>query len=140
MFRFRRDWRDAVLGVNRAVWLCHMSDSQRRNAPVQCRLKWDIGSFCIPKGPHVLRKRRVLRGGSWNNNPANLRAANRNRNTPDNRNNNIGFRVSSTTYGQSRLHSVQTGVHVVSPGAWGESSKGPRFVPAREGGGCFSRP
>jgi len=36
---------------------------------------------------------RVLRGGSWNNNPGNCRAANRNRNTTDNRNNNTGFRV-----------------------------------------------
>jgi len=36
---------------------------------------------------------RVLRGGSWNNNPRNCRSANRNNNTPDNRNNNIGFRV-----------------------------------------------
>ncbi|MBW4641990.1 MAG: SUMF1/EgtB/PvdO family nonheme iron enzyme [Goleter apudmare HA4340-LM2] len=35
----------------------------------------------------------MLRGGSWNNNPENCRSANRNRNTPDNRNNNIGFRV-----------------------------------------------
>lgn len=35
---------------------------------------------------------RVLRGGSFNNDTRNLRAANRNRNEPDNRNNNIGFR------------------------------------------------
>ena len=35
----------------------------------------------------------VLRGGSWNNNPRNLRASNRNRNNPDNRNDNNGFRV-----------------------------------------------
>ena len=35
---------------------------------------------------------RVLRGGAWNNNPDNLRSANRNNNTPDNRNNNIGLR------------------------------------------------
>ncbi|MEM9007981.1 MAG: SUMF1/EgtB/PvdO family nonheme iron enzyme [Cyanobacteria bacterium P01_F01_bin.86] len=35
----------------------------------------------------------MLRGGSWNNNPRNCRAANRNRNARDNRNNNIGFRV-----------------------------------------------
>jgi formylglycine-generating enzyme required for sulfatase activity len=34
----------------------------------------------------------VLRGGGWNNNPDNARAANRNNNHPDNRNNNIGFR------------------------------------------------
>ncbi|MGC9950644.1 MAG: SUMF1/EgtB/PvdO family nonheme iron enzyme [Bryobacteraceae bacterium] len=35
---------------------------------------------------------RVLRGGSFNNDTRNLRAANGNRNAPDNRNNNIGFR------------------------------------------------
>jgi formylglycine-generating enzyme required for sulfatase activity len=39
---------------------------------------------------------RVLRGGSWNNNPDNCRSANRNRNGADNRNNNVGFRVAST--------------------------------------------
>ncbi len=33
------------------------------------------------------------RGGSWNNNPRNCRSAYRNNNSPDNRNNNIGFRV-----------------------------------------------
>ncbi len=35
---------------------------------------------------------RVNRGGSWNNNAANCRAANRNNNEPGNRNNNLGFR------------------------------------------------
>ena len=36
---------------------------------------------------------RVVRGGSWNNdNPDNLRASNRNRNDPTNRNNNLGLR------------------------------------------------
>ena len=35
---------------------------------------------------------RVIRGGSWNNPVGNARAANRNRNTPENRNTNIGFR------------------------------------------------
>jgi formylglycine-generating enzyme required for sulfatase activity len=39
---------------------------------------------------------RVLRGGSFNNNASNVRSANRNINQPDNRNNNNGFRVSST--------------------------------------------
>ena len=33
------------------------------------------------------------RGGSWNNNPANCRAANRNYKSPADRNNNLGFRV-----------------------------------------------
>ncbi len=35
---------------------------------------------------------RVIRGGSWNNNARNCRSAYRNRNRPDNRNNNLGFR------------------------------------------------
>ncbi|HDQ45369.1 MAG TPA: hypothetical protein ENN17_07740 [bacterium] len=43
-----------------------------------------------------LKQYRVLRGGSWNNNPENVRAANRNRNTPDNRNNNRGFRFAKS--------------------------------------------
>jgi len=34
----------------------------------------------------------VVRGGSWNNNPQNLRVSNRNNNSPANRNNNVGFR------------------------------------------------
>ena len=36
---------------------------------------------------------RVNRGGSWNNPAENCRSAYRNRNTPSNRNNNLGFRV-----------------------------------------------
>ncbi|UCD83478.1 MAG: SUMF1/EgtB/PvdO family nonheme iron enzyme [Deltaproteobacteria bacterium] len=37
-----------------------------------------------------------MRGGSWNNNPNNLRASNRNNNNPTNQNNNIGFRCVSS--------------------------------------------
>jgi formylglycine-generating enzyme required for sulfatase activity len=40
--------------------------------------------------------RKVLRGGSWNNNWNNARAANRNNNNPTNRNNNIGFRCAGS--------------------------------------------
>ncbi len=36
---------------------------------------------------------RVVRGGSWNNNGRNCRSAIRNRNEPDNRNDNLGFRL-----------------------------------------------
>jgi retron-type reverse transcriptase len=53
--------------------------------------------------------RRILRGGSWNNTPDNLRSANRNRNTTDNRNNNIGFRVARTL-------SAGAGAITVAPG------------------------
>ena len=39
---------------------------------------------------------RVLRGGGWDNNPQNLRSANRNGNAPANRNYSLGFRVART--------------------------------------------
>ena len=50
------------------------------------------GSLSSPSGKGARAKVQVLRGGSFNNDTRNLRAANRNRNAPDNRNNNIGFR------------------------------------------------
>ncbi|OQX09236.1 MAG: hypothetical protein BWK73_23330 [Thiothrix lacustris] len=37
--------------------------------------------------------KRVVRGGSWNNNGRNVRSAIRNRNDPAKRNNNLGFRL-----------------------------------------------
>ena len=37
----------------------------------------------------------MKRGGSWNNSASNTRSAKRNNNSPTNRNNNIGFRLSS---------------------------------------------
>ena len=40
---------------------------------------------------------RVNRGGSWNTNAVNCRAANRDRNTPENRNNNLGFRLARSS-------------------------------------------
>ena len=61
----------------------------------------------------------MQRGGSWNNNPGNLRSANRNRNTPDNRNNNIGFRIASTACCQSvgLVSDRASGAHEACPGA-----------------------
>jgi RNA-directed DNA polymerase len=55
--------------------------------------------------------RRVVRGGSWNNNPQNLRAAYRNRNTTDNRNNNLGFRVGRTLSARAGAITVAPGEH-----------------------------
>ena len=40
---------------------------------------------------------RVNRGGSWNNDARNCRSANRNRNDPENRNNNLGFRLARSS-------------------------------------------
>lgn len=45
-----------------------------------------------------------VRGGSWNNNnPNNLRCANRNRNNPHNRNNNVGFRCANTVWRSAEM-------------------------------------
>ena len=49
---------------------------------------------------------RVNRGGSWNNNARNIRCANRNRNTPDNRNNNLGFRVARSPFAENHPFTV----------------------------------
>jgi len=38
----------------------------------------------------------VLRGGAWNNNQNNVRAANRINNDPDNMNNNVGVRCAAS--------------------------------------------
>jgi len=40
---------------------------------------------------------RVNRGGGWNNDAVNCRSANRNRNSPGNRNDNLGFRLVSAS-------------------------------------------
>ena len=50
-------------------------------------------SVIYTKGHGLSVVRRVVRGGSWNNNPRNLRAANRNNNGVSNRNNNLGLRL-----------------------------------------------
>ncbi|MCX7114054.1 MAG: hypothetical protein NTX45_29085 [Proteobacteria bacterium] len=51
----------------------------------------------------------MVRGGSWNNNPQNLRSANRNRNTTDEANNNQGFRLASTPAIVPELAGSRTG-------------------------------
>ncbi len=51
----------------------------------------DRDSLGIGRGR--LDTNRVVRGGSWNNNARNVRAAYRNHNEPSNRNNNLGFRL-----------------------------------------------
>ena len=63
-------------------------------------------------------RHRVLRGGSWNNNDNNMQCANRNRNNPDNRNNNIGFRVVASTFFET--------IVVVAGNVWRVSPSRPR--------------
>jgi hypothetical protein len=67
---------------------------------------------------------RVNRGGSWNNNASNCRAANRNRNNPGNRNNNLGFRPAPAP---PQLRPPRT----VELRAWMEPASGP--VPTLSG-------
>ena len=55
---------------------------------------------------------RVIRGGNFNNNAQNVRSANRNNNSPGNRNNNIGVRLLST--GSSPKRPVYESVSCVS--------------------------
>jgi hypothetical protein len=70
-----------------------------------------------------------LRGGSWNNNPQNLRSANRNRNNTENRNNNIGFRVASTTAARAARITVFAGVHGSSRAVHDDHGRGKWFAP-----------
>jgi formylglycine-generating enzyme required for sulfatase activity len=59
------------------------------------------GKRAMPEVAGPADRRRVLRGGSFNNDRDNLRCANRNNNPPDNRNDNIGFRVVLVAGGSS---------------------------------------
>jgi len=53
----------------------------------------------------------VLRGGSWNNNQRNARAANRNHNDPSNANNNIGFRCARSISNSTLAAASDCGKH-----------------------------
>ena len=101
------------------------------------------GSRAKPWSPREMRPRpccgregpgcnslRVLRGGSWNNNPRNCRSANRNRNNPDNRNDNNGFRVAVLAAGVHLRGCHRRGIdpgfrRSRMPGAWSYASPGP---------------
>ncbi|MBF0148234.1 MAG: formylglycine-generating enzyme family protein [Magnetococcales bacterium] len=58
--------------------------------------KYYANSPCVdPQGP-PMGSRRVYRGGSWYNSPANVRSAHRSSNDPGDRHNNLGFRLART--------------------------------------------
>ena len=66
---------------------------------------------------------RVIRGGSWNNTARNARAAYRNGNTPDDRNNNLGFRLARALGWTGWSASDQTDI-VSVPSGYGEQQMG----------------
>ena len=69
--------------------------SARRNASVSARLGCPTLGGDLNTARRARGSNRVKRGGSWNNDAQNARAANRNNDDPSNRNNNLGFRLSS---------------------------------------------
>ncbi|MFZ1415768.1 MAG: reverse transcriptase domain-containing protein [Defluviicoccus sp.] len=131
--RFRNRWRglrdrvragtlpedDAARRV--CSWIAHAEHAQTwrlrhaifRGGPFDPACADDLPRW--PLGPQAgawpaPSRNRVNRGGSWNNNPRNLRSANRNRNEPDNRNNTLGFRLARTPLNsQSRRVHGRTG-------------------------------
>ncbi|MFT5200459.1 MAG: hypothetical protein ACI87O_003138 [Planctomycetota bacterium] len=94
----------------------------------------------VESGPES-GENRVNRGGSWNTNGRNCRAANRNRNTPSNRNNNLGFRLVST----ARFRTVRSHPWIPAPCKAGDEQSGEiaasKHVYAQRGVSCrvFSR-
>jgi hypothetical protein len=102
------EWADAEARVR--AWIAHAANADTR------RLRHAIfrgGRFdpATTLEAWTAPCRRLVRGGSWNNNPQNLRSANRNRNNPDNRNNNIGFRVARALFAGAGAITVAPGAH-----------------------------
>ena len=69
--------------------------------PIACGRR-SSGNWCSPGRRGGADEPALLRGGSWNNNARNARAANRNNNDPGNRNNNIGFRCARVAFNGTR--------------------------------------
>jgi retron-type reverse transcriptase len=112
---FRDQWRTGTIGFDDVkarvgAWIAHAEHANT------WRLRHSIfrgGRFDPANDLEAWTApcRRVVRGGSWNNNPQNLRSASRNWDTTDNRNNNLGFRVGSTLSARAGAITVAPGEH-----------------------------
>jgi Sulfatase-modifying factor enzyme 1 len=80
---------------------------------------------------------RVIRGGSWNNDARNVRAAYRNANHPGNRNDNLGFRCLSS---RGREYAFLNRPSPSPPHEWWQSEKGRRRAISRPSSFCVSSP
>ena len=92
--RFARKFRRYERAHLRGEWSELVLQADAGAAGVWCQRRPGLFVFtsCNALGWWPRGSNRVIRGGSWNNNAINCRAANRNNNWPDNRNNNNGFR------------------------------------------------
>lgn len=77
---------------------------------------------------------RVIRGGSWNSNAQNVRAAYRNRNHPSNRNDNLGFRLARAQIGPRGAVADPAIVRSARIAAGGEHALGRRRASRAPGG------
>ena len=95
---------DALAIAKARPSLCAPTDARR-----QLGLEWVIG--CLEYRVIATGGLRLTADAKRGRNPQNLRSANRNRNTTDNRNNNIGFRVGSTLSARADAITVASGAH-----------------------------
>ncbi|MCP5197406.1 MAG: SUMF1/EgtB/PvdO family nonheme iron enzyme [Gammaproteobacteria bacterium] len=93
-----------------------------------------ISNLIDRDGGRTADANRVLRGGSWNNHARNVRAAYRNHNRPDNRNDNLGFRCARTRERIGRSEPEQTSI----PGVPGGSPKRKGHRRVSSGSGCLA--
>jgi len=98
----RDRWRAGTVKADDVVqhvqaWIAHAehANTWRLRHALFCG-GWFSPENASPQEPDGPPDGRGLRGGSWNNNARNSRAANRNNNSPGNRNHNNGFRLAST--------------------------------------------
>lgn len=86
---------------------------------------WYLPSRCRSKGAN-----RVNRGGSWNDDAQNCRAAYRNANHPANRNDDLGFRLARALVGTGRSLGDPTGI-ATSGNVGGEHPRTPGVAVGR---------
>ncbi|MBQ9494734.1 MAG: SUMF1/EgtB/PvdO family nonheme iron enzyme [Treponema sp.] len=89
------DW---TLAKPAPVRLCSPLYCKLISARIACKGKSNRQSATGPSSGSA----RVLRGGSWNNNAQNCAVSYRNNNSPENRNNNCGFRVARSSSKRKR--------------------------------------
>jgi len=87
--------------------------------------------YSLCRGERPMGSNRVIRGGSWNNDARNCRSAYRNRNWPENRNQNLGFRLARSSADGVDSLPDGTGRFPMPPRA-AETRPGPSCVTSRK--------